>query len=206
MTLTKLEQSAFILETSTGFRLGMDIAKYTPVEKLEGVHVDAMIVSHIHGDHFSLEQIRKLNPKTLYINQECLEEIGEETVPFEIIVVKAGDTVSIGNATVHIFNVDHGPNVSAPIKENFGFLIEADGLNIYFAGDMFYPSGIDVAGLSVDYALIPVGGHYTFGPNEALEFAKTFKHIAMLLPMHYENNPGAHQEFINLAKNAFNLI
>jgi len=64
MKLTKFEQSGFILETEKGFRLAFDIGNKTPIEKLNGVTVDAMLVSHIHGDHFSLEQIKKLTPQT----------------------------------------------------------------------------------------------------------------------------------------------
>ena len=66
MKLTKYEQSGFVLETDAGFRLAFDIGAYTPVEKLEGVAVDAMLVSHLHGDHFSPEQIKALSAKKLY--------------------------------------------------------------------------------------------------------------------------------------------
>ena len=137
MTLKKYEQSGFILETAAGFRLAFDIGNKTPLSNLEGVTVDAMLVSHIHGDHFSLDQIKKLNPKKVYLNHECIETLGEEQLPFEIVEVKVGDTISISDIQISFFNVDHGPNVSAPLTENFGFLITADNQTIYFAGDMY---------------------------------------------------------------------
>lgn len=199
MKLTKFEQSGFILETSGGFRLAFDIGNKTPLEKIQGITVDAMLVSHIHGDHFSLEQIKALSPKKLYLNQECIEALGEENLATEITRVKVGDTVTIEDITVQFFNVDHGPNVSAPLQENFGFLITADNQTIYFAGDMFYESGIDVSNLEVDVALLPVGTFYTFGPNEAFEFAKKFKKIGKVTPMHYEKTPETREEFIKLA-------
>ncbi len=90
MKLTKFEQSGFILETSKGFRLAFDIGNKTPVEKLRGITVDAMLVSHIHGDHFSLEQNKALAPKKLYLNQECIETLGEENLATEITRVKVG--------------------------------------------------------------------------------------------------------------------
>lgn len=198
MKLTKFEQSGFILETSKGFRLAFDIGNKTPIEKLQGVTVDAMLVSHIHGDHFSLEQIKSLSPKKLYLNQECIETLGEENLTTEIIQVKVGDTVKIEDITVQFFNVDHGPNVSAPLQENFGFLITMDNQTIYFAGDMFYESGIDVSNLEVDIALLPVGTFYTFGPQEAFDFAKKFKKIRKVTPMHYEKTPETREQFINL--------
>lgn len=199
MKLTKFEQSGFILETSNGFRLVFDIGNKTSLEKLQGVTADAMLVSHIHGDHFSLEQIKVLSPKKLYLNAECIETLGEETLPSEIVQVKVGDEIMIDTIKVQFFNVDHGPNVSAPLQENFGFLITADDKTIYFAGDMFYESGINVSNLEVDVALLPVGTFYTFGPEEAFAFAKKFKSVGKITPMHYEKTPETREQFINLA-------
>ncbi len=207
MKLTKFEQSGFILETNSGFKLAFDIGNKTPLEKLEGITCDAVLISHIHGDHFSIEQIKKLQPKQVYLNHECKESLGEEAFDFEIVEIRAGETFSINEISVQSFNVDHGPNVSVALPENFGFLINADGQTVYFAGDMFYPSGIDVTDLEVDYALIPVGGHYTFGPQEAFDFAKQFKKIGKIIPMHYERNnhidPVRHDEFLALARGSF---
>lgn len=140
MKLTKFEQSGFILRNGQKprFRLAFDIGNKTPIEKLSGVTVDAMLVSHIHGDHFSLDQIKALNPKNLYLNTECIETLGEEVLNSEIVQVKVGDEITMDTIKVQLFNVDYypGPNVSAPLKENFGFLITADNKTVYFAGDI----------------------------------------------------------------------
>lgn len=205
MKLTKFEQSGFILETENGFRLAFDIGNKTPVEKLSGITVDAMLVSHIHGDHFSLEHIKALSPKKLYLNTECIETLGEENLSAEIIQVKVNDEIMVDSVKVQFFNVDHGPNVSAPLKENFGFLITADNQTVYFAGDMFYESGINVANLEVDYALVPVGTFYTFGPQEAFEFVKKFKKIGKVISMHYEKNSETQGQFLDLVKDIFDV-
>lgn len=205
MKLTKFEQSGFIIESESGFRLALDIGNKTSVERLEGISVDAMVVSHIHGDHFSLEQIKKLSPKSLYLNEECKETLGEESLPFGLVQVKVGDKVNIGDIEVSFFNVDHGPNVSAPLKENFGFLITVDGQKVYFGGDIFYPSGIDVSELEVDLALLPIGTFYTFGPEEAFAFAKQFKKIGKIISMHYEKTPETREQFFELAKILFTV-
>lgn len=199
MKLTQLEQSGFILETNSGFKLAIDIGSYTPVEKLNGISPDAMIVSHLHGDHLSVPQIKALSPKKLYLNQECIEVLGEESFTSEIVQTKAGKEVDIDGIRVLPFNVDHGTNIKVVPKENFGFLFEVDGKKVYFAGDMFFPSGIDVSNLEVDIALIPVGTFYTFGPQEALDFVKKFKTVGKVIPIHYEKNPETQEEFIKLA-------
>ncbi len=199
MELTKLEQSGFVLETKKGFRLAFDIGNKTPIEKLDIVKpVDAFLVSHMHGDHFSVPHIKKLSPKSLYLNHECLEAIGEENLNAKIIEVKSGDVVIIDEIKVTYFTVDHGPNTSAPV-ENLGFLIEVENQNIYFAGDMFYESGIDVSNLEMDIVLLPVGTFYTFGPEEAFNFAKKFKKIGKVISMHYEKTPETRKQFTDIA-------
>jgi L-ascorbate metabolism protein UlaG (beta-lactamase superfamily) len=203
MKITKFEQSGFIFETDNGFKLALDIGRMTPPEKLEKIEVDAMVCSHIHADHFDLEQIKRLNPKKLYLPQECIDEINEE-VNFEIIRIGAGEKVNIEEITVECFAVDHGPNVQHP-KENLGFLFEIEEQKIYFAGDMFYKSGIDVTNLEVDIALIPVGTFYTFGPQEALDFIKKFKGVKKVVPIHYFKTPETPDQFIKLAQSKFNV-
>ena len=91
MKLTQFEQSGFVIETESGFRLAGDIGHYTLVEKIGSVAPDAMLVSHIHPDHFSLEQIKVLAPKKIYLNRECIELLGEEKLASEIIEVKVRD-------------------------------------------------------------------------------------------------------------------
>lgn len=201
MRLTKFEQSGFIFEADNGFRLALDIANKTPLSKLAGVQCDVMLVSHIHGDHFSPEHINALSPAKLYINQECQDSLTEDTLPCEIVTIKEGDILDIGGIHTQVFSVDHGPNVN-PLKENYGFLLSADNQSVYFAGDMFYPSGIEVSTLEVTKALLPVGTFYTFGPEEAAIFAKQFKRIGNIIPMHYEKKPETREEFIKLVRQA----
>lgn len=199
MDITRFEQSGLIITNALGKTLAVDIASYTPLEKLEGVSVDSMIVSHIHGDHFSIEHITKLAPKKLYLGSECIEVLQGESLVSKIIEVKAGESIDIEGTRVTPFEVDHGPNASKRPRENFGFLFENEGDSIYFAGDMFYPSGIDVSELEVATVLLPVGGFYTLGSKEALAFAHQFKKVGTVSPMHYENNPSAREEFVALA-------
>lgn len=209
MKITKFEQSGFIIESDNGFKLALDIGNKTAVEKLVGVTCDAMLISHIHGDHFHVENIRALAPRKVYMNIECIDALGEEELSSEVVKVTTGEKVDIEEFNVEFFHVDHGPNVSVPLVENFGFLITVEGQSIYFAGDMFYPSGIDVTKLEVDYALLPVGSHYTFGPQEAYGHAKQFKKIGQIIPMHYQKNnfvdPVRYEEFVELAKESFKI-
>lgn len=200
MKIIKFEQSGVIIEADSGYRLAIDIGIYTPIEKLEGIAVNAIFVSHVHGDHFSPAHIKKLSPQKLYLGRECAEAARKENLPAEIIEVKASDLIEIDGIKIKLFEVDHGPNVKVKPKENFGFLIEVDGKKIYYAGEIFSPSGLDVTSLEVDVAMIPTGTFYTFGPSEAIAFAKQFKKIRKLIPMHYEKTPETREEFVRLAE------
>lgn len=207
MKITKFEQSGFIFETNSGFKLALDIGSYTPLEKLSGINPNAMLVSHLHGDHLSVEQIKALSPKKLYLSCECIDVLGEESLESEIVQIQSSTSLEIGEIQLQIFDVDHGTNIKVVPKENFGFLFEIDGQKIYFAGDMFFPSGIDVSNLEVDVALVPVGTFYTFSPQEALDFVKKFKKIGKIIPMHYEKTPKTREEFVKLATNeGFNSL
>ena len=200
MKTARFEQSGFIFENNAGHTLAVDIAGYTPIEKLAGVSADAVLISHIHGDHFSLDHIKALSPKKVYLGSECIEALGTGPLPFEVIEVRAGEEIDIEGMKVTPFEVDHGPNASKKPRENFGFIFENDGETIYFAGDMFYASGGDVSKLEIDTVYLPVGTFYTFGPVEAVAFAKQFKRIGKVIPMHYENNPETKEQFLELAK------
>lgn len=209
MKIRKFEQSGFIIEANSGYKLAIDIGNKTPLEKLEDISCGAMIISHIHGDHFYLENIKVLSPQKVFLNHECVETLGEESLSFDIQEVKVGDVVQIDDFSVTFFNVDHGPNVSVPLAENFGLLVEVDEQTIFFCGDMYAPSGVSVEDLEVDYLLLPVGGHYTFGPQEALSYARQFKKVRTIIPMHYEKNnfidPIRKDEFAEIAKDSFNI-
>lgn len=201
MVLTKFEQSGFILENSTGFRLAWDIASYTPLADLAGMDpVDAVLVSHIHPDHFSPEHIAALKPKDVYVNQECNDALGEQDLPYAIHIIKPGHKLNLQDIAVECFAADHGPNTNGPVQDNMGFIFAIEGQTIYFAGDMFYPSGPAPAKLAVDIALIPIGGFYTFAPPDALAYANSFQKIGTVVPIHYDIKPEACPEFVKLAE------
>ncbi|MFA6476471.1 MAG: MBL fold metallo-hydrolase [Candidatus Paceibacterota bacterium] len=200
MKLEQFEQSGLIIEADNGYRFAIDIACYTPLEKLEGKLVDAMLVTHRHGDHFDLERINKLSPKDLYLGQECRELITDESPSFNIHTVTTGEIIDLGSIKVKLFDVDHGPNVTAEPRENFGLFIEVDGKKVFYTGEMFSPTGVDVSGIEADVVFLPVGTFYTFGPEEAVTFASQFKKVGKFIPMHYYKDPETKDDFIRLAQ------
>ncbi len=208
MHIKTFAQSGLIITSDSGQTLAIDIGALTPVESLADIQVDNMLVSHIHADHCSAEQIVALEPKVVYTGAECIQALTETNVPTQEIT--AEKEVVIGDFTVTTFEVDHGPNAPHVPEQNFGFVIRVDGKTIYFAGDMFTPSGIDVTTIAADVVIVPVGGHFTFDAEAAFDFTQQFKSIGVIYPVHHEAvgpiDVAGHERFAELAKNSYTVI
>jgi L-ascorbate metabolism protein UlaG (beta-lactamase superfamily) len=76
-----------------------------------------------------------------------------------------------------------------------GYIIGMDGLYIYHAGDTALFSDMQLIGelYRPDVALLPIGGHYTMGPREAL-MAAQFVGAPLVIPMHYSTWPIIRQD------------
>jgi L-ascorbate metabolism protein UlaG (beta-lactamase superfamily) len=205
MKIKKFEQSGVIITSEKGKSLAIDIGNKTPASKLEGINVNYFLVSHIHGDHFHPENIKVLNPQIIFLPTECKLNFTE----FEIKTIEVNKEIEIEDFKIVPFYVDHGPNASGYI-ENFGFLIYCDSEVLYFAGDIYNSINLDVSQLEVNYLLVPVGGYYTFGPNEAYSFSKQFKKLGKVLPIHYERNehidPETYNQFLKICNEEFEIL
>src|SRR6266498_2801128 len=93
-----------------------------------------------------------------------------------------------------------GRELSGGLYRYLGFVVEAEGLRIYHAGDTLADEELQdrLARLAPDVALLPVNGrdHYreaqnivgNMGPREAVSFATTVG-AGLLVPMHYDMFP-----------------
>ena len=91
---------------------------------------------------------------------------------------------------------------------NLVTLVEAEGLRVVHMGDIGCAlTDEQIAALGrVDVLMIPVGGHYTVGPREAWEIARSLQ-AAIVIPMHYRGRGfgfpviGKVEPFLKLAGN-----
>jgi len=67
------------------------------------------------------------------------------------------------------------------------YVIEIDGLRVAHLGDLGHKLGDDVVEAigDVDVLMVPVGGVYTIGPQEAAEVARAIE-PNIIIPMHYQ--------------------
>lgn len=80
------------------------------------------------------------------------------------------------------------------------FILEAGGLRIAHLGDLgCRPADAQLAALKdLDALLVPVGGHYTIGPEEARDLCEIL-HPRVILPMHYTTDDYGYPVLARLA-------
>jgi len=158
--------------------------------KLEEIgRADVVCVSHDHGDHLGdAFTICKRHGSKLV----CVYEVGcraeEEGVkPEQICGMNVGGTIELEGLRITLFPAIHSCSCGVPV----GFVVRGEGKTVYHAGDTALFS--DMALIPrlygpVDVALLPIGGYYTMGPEEAAEATAMIKPRAVI-PMHYATFP-----------------
>ncbi len=161
-----------------------------PFKIKAGEKADAVLVTHEHFDHLSLEDIRKImKPDTYLVAPENCRDKLKLLRAGIMKIVRPGDSLEVKGARIEAvpaYNVNkfRAPGVVYHPKEesSVGYVIELDDVRIYHAGDTdFIPEMRD---LKVDIALVPVSGTFVMTPEEAAEAVNTFK-PKIAIPMHY---------------------
>jgi len=124
--------------------------------------LDAVLISHLHRDHLDLPSLRQLDPGAFVIVPRGaaapLRRSGRE-----LVELSAGDACTVGRTRVLAVPAEHDGRRTPLIQpaETVGFVVEAEGRRVYFAGDTELYGGMGALG-SLDVALLPVWG---WGPS-----------------------------------------
>jgi L-ascorbate metabolism protein UlaG (beta-lactamase superfamily) len=195
MQLTYFGHSCF-LATINGVRVLFDpFISGNPLAKdvnIDAIEADYILLSHGHGDHLAdFERIATRTGAKLLAIAEIAGHYGAKG--FDGIGANLGGKVQLPFGTVHFVAAAHsssfpdGSYAGVPV----GFVIKTfEGKTIYFAGDtaLTYDLKLIKDRHQLDFALLPIGDHYTMGVTDAL-VAADWVGATELIGMHYDTFP-----------------
>ena len=126
---------------------------------IQNVEADQVLCSHEHGDHN-------------YRDGVILREDGPEN-PFTVTALPWYHDGQQG--------AQRGPNTI--------YVLEAQGLRVAHFGDVGCMPSQEVLDQlqNLDAIMLPVGGHFTVGPQEAMDIVKAIQ-PRVVIPMHYRSD------------------
>jgi len=146
---------------------------------------DIIFITHSHFDHLSIDDIKKVAKKETTIVAPT--EAKSKLASFNTFLVEPMKKYNINGVefeTVYAYNVKKERLNFHPKQNNWlGYIINAEGKRIYHAGDTDFID--EMKNIKCDLALLPIGGTYTMGVEEAIEATNAIdaKYFA---PMHYK--------------------
>jgi L-ascorbate metabolism protein UlaG (beta-lactamase superfamily) len=161
----------------------IDISTLTP---------DFMLISHGHGDHVadavSIAKASKCQVIAPFEVGDWLMKQGvENTVP-----MNPGGTVSLETASVKMVNALHSSSLpdGSYGGNATGFVVHSDVSTFYYAGDtaLSYDMKLIAEETEIDFAILPVGGHFTMDYKDAAKAAQ-FVNTTNVIGMHFDTFP-----------------
>lgn len=213
-------QAGYIIKSTSGQLLGIDLYLSDCVERVEGnrgykrllpkildpleLEFDVIIATHSHKDHFDDDSMPKLmnNDKTcLFASVNCKDDVIRLGITDKrIVYVKPGESHICGDFKIDFINCDHG---NAAL-DAFGVVITVDGKKILEVGDTcFREDWIEMYKSfgHIDVMIAPINGMY--GNMNAQECALLSSELSpkLTIPCHYgmfASHMGMPGEFYNI--------
>ena len=128
---------------------------------------DVITVSHDHFDHNAVERVK-----------------GSPTV------IRGEGTHSASGVHFQGIASFHDESGGAKRGTNTIFAFEMEGLKMAHLGDLGEAlSDEQMAALAeVEVLFVPVGGHFTIGPDEAAALVKKLPNLKVIIPMHFKTD------------------
>jgi len=170
------------------------------VTKPEDIRADYILLTHAHTDHIlDAEPIAKANESTIVTTFELAMYMAGKGL--KAIDMNIGGSVDLGFAKAKMIQAFHSSGIF--LEEGriiyggmpAGFIVQTEGLTVLHAGDTALFSDMKMIGdrHPIDIAFLPIGDHYTMGPDDALQAAEWFG-AKLVIPVHYDSFPAIRQD------------
>jgi len=165
--------------------------------KADDVDVSFILVSHGHFDHVAdVAEIANRTEATVVANYEICEWFSTNHQVQNTIGMNLGGGIKMPFGHLKMTVAHHSsqlPDGSYGGNPG-GFLLEFDDGRIYFACDTALFGDMKMIGdTGVDLAVLPIGDHFTMGPDDALEAVKLIR-PKRVAPAHYNTWPPIEQD------------
>ena len=179
MEIFWLGHAAFKVKTNSGRVIYLD-----PYQLKDGEEkADIIVSSHSHGDHFSAGDIKKImKDDTVVLGPES---ISSNLKQFDGQPIKLGDSFDYKDLSIELMPSYNIKKQNHPKSSGWaGIIVRSGGKSVYHAGDTErIPEMKELANKDITVALLPCGGTYTMGFDEATDSAVDIQ-PEIAVPMH----------------------
>jgi len=159
--------------------------------------LDAIFITHDHGDHFDPDATIAMQTKTdsfVIADPTSASMLSGKIPEDKLIAIKSNEQMTISEITVDAFAAEH------PTTTPLVYVIELDGFRIFHGSDSGFVDGLENIESRIHVAMVPAGDPSpTASPQVAFEMTKATNPY-VVIPMH--GNPQQMQEFSNLVESS----
>ncbi len=131
----------------------------TPPRVSELSHVDLVLVSHLHADHFDPRSLRKLDRGATLVMPAGSGRMATKLGFSAVVELSTGETAGVAGLRIGATHADHRPGRwPGGTSEAVGFTVTGERERVYFAGDTDVFDGMRELAGGLDLALLPVWG------------------------------------------------